>query len=341
MNKRKIFTGTFYPLKHGEIMHGYDHYNHKLPLTKDFDIKFFCYNSSGNKTEIITRQEDGMKMPILRFDEQLDDMRTIVPFFDNVWTPDVCNFHGGNSGNKGTAREIIEHYKSSSMKFGLECGGGYDKQSMLTHYYNERADYVILNHYLWKDYFPTDYQNKIFIYPKNQSVDTNIFHPLSEYENNKPYDVIMVGRYDGGNKGHGILYNLFNNTEVKVLLKGADIPNNFNTSNITVEAENYNHVEMNKTYNSAKIFIWATPKAIETPLCIVTRVIAEAVAAGLPMIAFKDSFIESDIILNEQNGFLVNSERELLEKTRLLLNDEKLYKQMSDKSLEIAQDCKT
>ena len=38
---KKVFTGTFYPLTYGEITKGFDHYNYKLSLTKNFDLKFF------------------------------------------------------------------------------------------------------------------------------------------------------------------------------------------------------------------------------------------------------------------------------------------------------------
>ena len=191
---KKVFTGTFYPLTYGEITKGFDHYNYKLSLTKHFDLKFFCYNSSENKTEIIRRKENDLNMQIFRFNERSDDFFTITTFFNTIWKPDICNFHGGNSGQKETARKLIEYYKNSNMKFGLEYGGGYDKQSMMAHYYNERANYVILNHELWRTFFPDDYQNKIFITPKNQSVNTSIFHPLAiPTDNHHFYDIITDG----------------------------------------------------------------------------------------------------------------------------------------------------
>ena len=338
---KKIFTGTFYPLAYGEIIKGFDHYNYKLPLTKHFDLKFFCYNSSENKTEIIRRKENDLNMQIFRFNEQSDDFSVITQFFNNIWKPDICNFHGGNSGQKGTARKLIEYYKNSNIKFGLEYGGGFDKQSMMAHYYNERANYVILNHELWRTFFPDDYQSKIFITPKNQSVNTSIFHSIAvQTDNNQFYDIITVGRYDGGNKGHNTLYSVFNNTDIRVLLKGNDIPNNLKSKNIFIEQAEYDHYKMNLIYNSAKIFIWGTKQSIENPFCTHVRVITEAMACGLPIIGFKDSFKESNLVYNEQNGFLVDSEEDLLEKTRLLLNDKELYYKMSQKSLEIAQDCK-
>lgn len=345
--KKKILTGTFYPLTYGETLKGYDHYNYKLPLTDFFNIKTFCYNSEGNFTVIDKRTEfvkwEGVPRErwhhIMRLNERGDDFGTLSRMIHNSWTPDLCNFHGGNTGQKGTARRLIEEFKNSNIKFGLEYGGGFDKNSMMTHYYNERADYVILNHELWRQFFPDDYQKKIVITPFNQSVNSNRFVPKPEIE--KVYDVMTLGRYDGGNKGHGILYQLFNNEsvdgrDIKVLLMGDDIPFS-DTKNVVIKSSDYDHNKIVDVLNSSKIFAWGTRKAIENPFCIHVRVIAEALSCGLPVVAFKDSFIESNLVVHKKTGLLAQTDEEFKSYTRMLLRDKDLYNDLSTNARKVAE----
>lgn len=334
-DKKKILTGTFYPLTYGETLKGYDHYNYKLPLTDYFYIKTFCYNSEGNFTVIDKREEGHRKHQIIRLNERGDDFGTIARMMYNTWTPHLCNFHGGNTGQKGTARRLIEEFKNSGIKFGLEYGGGFDKHSMMTHYYNERADYVILNHELWRQFFPQDYQSKIVITPFNQSVNSNRFKPKPEIE--KVYDVMTLGRYDGGNKGHGILYELLKNEEdIRVLLMGDDIPLP-DTKNIVVKSSDYDHSKIVDVLNSSRMFAWGTRKAVENPFCIHVRVIAEALSCGLPVVAFKDSFIESNLVIHEKTGLLAGTDQEFIDNIKLLQDDEDLYNELSVNARRVAE----
>lgn len=331
--KKKILTGTFYPLSYGETLKGYDHYNYKLPLTTQFNIKTFCYNSEGNYIKIDKREENGLSYQIIRLNEWGDDFGTMYKFIKD-WCPDLCNFHGGNSGQKGTARKLISALKESDIKFGLEYGGGFDKQSMMTHYFNERADYVILNHELWRTFFPDEYQSKIFITPFNQSVNSNIFVPKPEIE--KVYDVMTLGRYDGGNKGHGVLYELFKNTDVVLLLMGADIPF-LSKDNVVVKEPIYNHAKLVDVYNQSKIFAWGTRTAIENPFCIHTRVIVEALACGLPVVAYADAFRESNLIIHEQTGLLAKDDNEFVHYVRTLLHDVPFREELSKNARNLAE----
>lgn len=342
--KKKILTGTFYPLTYGETLKGYDHYNYKLPLTDYFNIKTFCYNSEGNFTVIDKREEtvkwEGIsrerKHHIIRLNERGDDFGTLAKLMYNSWTPDLCNFHGGNTGQKGTARKLIEEFKNSNIKFGLEYGGGFDKNSMMTHYYNERADYVILNHELWRQFFPDDYQKKIVITPFNQSVNSDRFVPKPEIE--KVYDVMTLGRYDGGNKGHGILYELLKNEEdIRVLLMGDDIPLP-DTKNIIIKSSDYDHSKIVDVLNSSRIFAWGTRKAIENPFCIHVRVIAEALACGLPVVGFRDSFIESNLVIHEVTGLLANTDQEFIDNIKLLQDDKDIYNELSRNARSLAEE---
>lgn len=341
-NKKKILTGTFYPLTYGETLKGYDHYNYKLPLTDFFDIKTFCYNSERNVT-VIDKREEIIKSKgidrtryhhIIRLREHGDDLGTISQFM-YTWRPDLCNFHGGNTGQKGTARKVIEKFKDSGIKFGLEYGGGFDKNSMMMHYYNENADYVILNHELWRQFFPADYQNKIVITPFNQSVNSNRFKPNPEIE--KVYDVMTLGRYDGGNKGHKVLYDLLKDEEdIRVLLMGDDIPLP-DTKNIVVKSADYDHSKIVDVLNSSRIFAWGTRKAIENPFCIHVRVVAEALSCGLPVVAFKDSFIESNLVIHEVTGLLAETDEEFINNIKLLQDDEDVYNELSRNARSVAE----
>ena len=47
---------------------------------------------------------------------------------------------------------------------------------------------------------------------------------------------------------------------------------------------------------------------------------------------------QREIVTNGENGFLWDSLDELIEKTQLLINDEKLWLQMSDKAIRKARD---
>lgn len=331
---KKIFTGTFYPLTVGETLSGYDHYNYKLPLVDYFDIKTFCYNSEGKFSKIGYRIENDKRIQIIRFNESMDDMLHISQLF-KLWKPDVCNFHGGNSGQKGTARRIINDYKGQGIKFGLEYGGGYDKNTMMQHYYNEDADYVILNHDMWRTFFPDNYQSKIHITPKQQSVDTNFFKPLDV---EKKYDLLFVGRNE--NKGAEEIYEMFKDkSHIKVLFKGNGYPEHWKSDNIFIEPAEYNHKKIVEVYNSAKVFVMGRPSVMENPFALHMRVIAEAIACGLPVVAFKDNFVGSNLLYHRKNALLVDTPQEFVGNVASLLGDSFFYRDYSEESREVAIDC--
>ena len=63
--------------------------------------------------------------------------------------------------------------------------------------------------------------------------------------------------------------------------------------------------------------------------------VLEAMAASIPVLAIKDdSFVDS--VEDKVNGYLFTSEEEYIEDVLRLYNDKKLYKEMSDKSLELS-----
>jgi glycosyltransferase involved in cell wall biosynthesis len=331
--KKKIFTGTFYPLQHGEIVSGRDHYNNKMSLLNDFDIKAFCYNSDKNSFDILKRTKDDMAVQILRFNEKADDLLAIERLF-SFWKPDVLNIHGGNSGQKGTGKLLADKYKND-MAIGFEYGGGYDQQTMMQHYYNENVDYIIMNHELWRGFFPKEYQKRIYVTPKQQSVDSKFFIPI---DIDKTYDVLFVGRNE--NKGAELLYELFKNEKnIKLLFKGNNYPDNWKSDNIFTESSEYSHKIIRDIYNSAKIFVIGKPHIMENPYALHMRIITEALSCGLPVVAFKDNFIESNLLYDNHNAFLVDTETEFVEKVKLLLKDKELYKEMSENARLVAISC--
>ncbi len=337
-NKKKIFSGVFYPLQKGEILYGKDHYNNKIGLLNDFDLKAFCYNSDGNKFDILRREENNKSYQVLRFNEKTNDEYAIENLF-KFWKPDIINFHGGvgkTSGQKGTSYEVIEKYKGQGIKFCGEYGGGYNLETMRSNYYNEDADAIIMNHNKWADFFPEEYRKRIYITPKQQSVDSEFFIPM---DIDKKYDILFIGRNQ--NKGQTSLYNMFKNEkDIKLLLKGNGYPESWKQENIFIEPAEYNHEKIREVYNSAKILAMGRPEIImENPYALHMRIITEAISVGLPVVGFKQNFVGSNLLYNNHNAFLVESEIEFIEKVRLLLSDKKLYEEMSYNSRQIGIEC--
>ena len=63
--------------------------------------------------------------------------------------------------------------------------------------------------------------------------------------------------------------------------------------------------------------------------------VLEAMAASIPVLAiFDDSFVDS--VKDKKNGYLFKTDEEYIEDVIRLYKDKKLYKEMSDKSLELA-----
>lgn len=90
--------------------------------------------------------------------------------------------------------------------------------------------------------------------------------------------------------------------------------------------------EVLNAYKASDIFVFSSKTETQG------LVIAEAMAAGLPVVAVNDLAI-SDMVKNKKNGFLVSqSPQEIAEKIDILLKDKNLYKKMSEKSLELVKD---
>lgn len=87
----------------------------------------------------------------------------------------------------------------------------------------------------------------------------------------------------------------------------------------------FSNVDFNqllKIYKEAKIF-WFP---IGSPYGIA---IVEAQSSGLPTITFGSDWGSGEIVINEKTGFHVNNFDEMIEKTKILINNENLLKKMS------------
>ena len=94
-----------------------------------------------------------------------------------------------------------------------------------------------------------------------------------------------------------------------------------NDENITL-LPNANFSQLLEYYKKSKIF-WFYPGAYYG------IVVAEAQSAGLPTISFGAESGPGEIIIDGKTGYLVNNFDEMVEKTKILLNDEGLWKDMS------------
>ena len=63
----------------------------------------------------------------------------------------------------------------------------------------------------------------------------------------------------------------------------------------------------------------------------------ESIACGLPVVGFKEIFEKSNFVINSQNAFLVDTDKQFKDAILTLLNDENLRIKMSRKSREIAE----
>ncbi len=67
-------------------------------------------------------------------------------------------------------------------------------------------------------------------------------------------------------------------------------------------------------------------------------VIAEAQSSGIPTISFGSHSGPGEIIINGKTGYLVETYDDMIEKTRILINDDDLWKEMSISARENAVD---
>jgi len=206
-------------------------------------------------------------------------------------------------------------------------------------------------------YFVKGYLDKTF------SINTQVLPPSVEKTNfqtsEKENIILTVGRFTKGLniKKHDILIDIFKEMYKKYLNKwkfvviGAALPNDLpyvkklrnKTKNYPIKIlENASVDKIKNYYKKAKIYWHATgfgenlekhPEFAEH-FGIST---VEAMGAGAVPVVFNAGG-QREIVVNEENGFLWNTIDELKEETKLLINNGSLWRRMSEKATERAED---
>ena len=182
---------------------------------------------------------------------------------------------------------------------------------------------------------------------RNCCCDLDFFKPIPA---EKEYDCIMAAGFYC-TKGQDIVYEILKNDPLKIMFLGAQ------KSNMDEMTDDFRHMMrlINKDnkcqavfqdyvapdlvpfiYNKAKLFVWGSRVSIENPITITNRSVTEAVACGLPVVAFNETFKHSNFIINGANAILVNSDQEFHDAVLRVLTDDDLRSRMSSASRAIA-----
>jgi glycosyltransferase involved in cell wall biosynthesis len=153
--------------------------------------------------------------------------------------------------------------------------------------------------------------------------------------------VISVGQFIY-RKGFDILINACKNIDnnVGIYIIGGNPTEEYMELINSLTLKNINFVgfktkdELKDFYLAADLFVFPTREDIWG------LVINEAMANGLPIVTTNKCVAGLELIKNNENGFIVNSEdqNQLSEKTNLILNNDSLKKDMSIKSLNIIRE---
>jgi glycosyltransferase involved in cell wall biosynthesis len=213
-------------------------------------------------------------------------------------------------------------------------------------YWNPKVDALIID----KVHEPVfGHVPKDRLVTRNNCCDLDFFRPLNTP---KKYDCIMAAGFYAL-KGQNIVIDILKDEKLSVLFIGSQKSNmgdyteeylqtkKFYTDiSPILTAEFIDFVppsEMPSFYNSAKIFVWGSLTSIENPITITNRSITEAVACGLPVVAFKGTFGASNFVIHGRNAILVSSYQEYKEAVLELLKNDALRNKMSAESRVIAE----
>ncbi|UIE37504.1 glycosyltransferase family 4 protein [Leptodesmis sichuanensis] len=163
------------------------------------------------------------------------------------------------------------------------------------------------------------------------SVDLDLFIPSSD-RNDGIVKILFVGG-DFQRKGGDVLLNWFvkqHRPNLRMTIVTGQHPGNF--SNVTIRTNiQYGQTEHIELFKGHDIFVLPT-KCDAYP-----SVIGEAACAGLAVLTTKNALGASEIIQNGINGYICNSQEELLDQLSLLVQNKALIESMKQSSRQIME----
>jgi len=297
------------------------HIHNKDWLSQYFNILFIV--RTDRETHVKFRSK--FKVKLFNKDVKYEEIKKEIEAFK----PDIIQLFGplsfGNAINvvNDFNCDIIQHYAGNDPAL----------------YWHPKMKYLIIENKAQLPAFSHVPQDKILI--KNNCCDLDIYRPKPEMF--KKYDAICVGGFYGG-KCQEILVDIFKDEPFRFLFVGKqgtpefEIAKSIVRTKLQVDFVSFIDSKlMPDVYNSAKMFIWGSNRSIENPITLTNRSCTEAVACGLPIVAFKDTFQQSHFVINGQNAYLVNDASEFKKSMYILSTDEKQRQLFSDNSRKVAE----
>ena len=191
-------------------------------------------------------------------------------------------------------------------------------------------------------YYPEEHVQVV-----SMGCDTGKFGPQHRIDNfygtSEKKTILFVGRL-AEKKGVRYLIEAVKDIDARVIIVGAGpLEKQLKKQAISQGSKIHflgakNHDELVSIYASADIFVAPSIVAKDGDKEGLPTTIIEAMASGLPVIG-SDSGGIREIIINNENGFLVHEKRttEIAEKLQILLNDNELYLYMKENALKTAE----
>jgi len=254
--------------------------------------------------------------------------------------PDIMHIFGpfylGTAG-----RIIVDMY--GKCKIVQQYGGGQEQ-----YYWNQMVDVLIVDK-VHEHHFGHVPKDRIIV--RNNCCDLDFYKPIANAP--KQYDCIMAAGFYAS-KGQDVVLDILKDEDVSVLFLGSQksnigepIPEFVHTMElrdmwrdrrIKPTFIDFGHPKgMPAHYSSAKIFVWGSRMCHENPDTLTNRSVTEAVACGLPFVAFEKTFHKSNFVINGYNAILVNTDYEFKCAVMDLLKDDVRRSKMAQESRDIAE----
>jgi glycosyltransferase involved in cell wall biosynthesis len=166
-------------------------------------------------------------------------------------------------------------------------------------------------------------------------VDTSIFYPMNLKKENNKIKVVSCGTLSPMKQPLLFVEIAKNFPSVEFIwigrgeLRDEILKISKNVNNFTL-LDNMPHQELAKFFNQADIFLF--PSIHEG----FPKVIVEAMASGLPVIAFNT--YNPEAIINGVTGFIVSDEKEMIKKLKLLIENKELREKMGKEAVKRAKE---